>query len=187
MMDELRIRRASCDLGCTLAIFLSMVGTATLVAGDDEPTVDGPPASASQEAYETVMMRGRVVWLAEALARRYGIETDADATEANVAIETPDGVIWPIVKDFRGRGFFLDERLRDVEMELLVRRFAGSPVVQIVRTYTMDGQDRYLLDYWCDICAIPMYELKACECCQGATRLRERLVVDGEPTDQERE
>ena len=72
------------------------------------------------------------------------------------------------------------------ELELLVRRYDGSPVVQVIRVYTRRADGRYELDYWCDICSIPMYELKPCECCQGETRLRERKVdtagnvLDGE-------
>ena len=31
---------------------------------------------------------------------------------------------------------------------------------------------RQYFDYWCDICSIPMYEIKRCECCQGPIRMR---------------
>ena len=37
-----------------------------------------------------------------------------------------------------------------------------------------DPAFRLELDYWCDICAIAMYELKECECCQGPIELRRR-------------
>ena len=49
-------------------------------------------------------------------------------------------------------------------------------MVQVVRVYVLKPDGKYELDYWCDICSIAMYELKPCECCQGPTRLRERLV-----------
>ena len=91
-----------------------------------------------------------------------------------------------MAKDFRGRGFCLDPRIRDLEMEQLVRKYEGSPVVQVIRVYTIKPEGRFELDYWCDICSIPMYELKACECCQGETRLRERKVdADGNVLDGE--
>ena len=116
------------------------------------------------------------MWMGEALKRRFGIESDADAAETQAAIETVDGELFPIVKDIRGRGFWIDPRLRALDYELVVRRFEHSPAVQIVRVYTIKQGHKYELDYWCDICAIPMYELKDCECCQGPTRLREREV-----------
>lgn len=126
--------------------------------------------------YTTESLRGRVVWMADALKDRFGIQTDEDAAEALVALEEPDGPLHPIVKDQRGRCFYTDERLRDIDVELFVRRYQGSPMLQVVRIYTIKSGDKYELDYWCDVCSIPMYERKPCECCQGPTRLRERLV-----------
>jgi hypothetical protein len=126
--------------------------------------------------HSTQSLRGKVVWTTEALKRLHGIEADADAAHRSVSLETADGQLYPIVKDARGRGFLLDERLRNREMELFVRRYDGSPFVQVIRVYTLKEGQKYELDYWCDICAIAMYELKVCECCQGPIRIRERLV-----------
>lgn len=168
---------------------LVVFGGPFLVQSADEGPPDSstpPPADAAagpeqarpnKPRYDTLALRGRVVWLAEALKRRFGIETDRDAAEWQVALETPGGEIYPIAKDNRGRGFMIDPRLRDADMELLVRRYQGSPVVQVIRIYTFKGEDKFELDYWCDVCAIQMFELKKCECCQGPTRIRERKVV----------
>ncbi|MBX3413862.1 MAG: hypothetical protein KF708_14320 [Pirellulales bacterium] len=156
--------------------------TASLLA-DDAPSASDTEPSAK---FKTVTLRGQIVWLAEALERRFGIATDEDAAHAAVALETTDGELVPLAKDVRGRGFHLDPRLRGLDLELLVRRYDGSPVVQVIRVYTRRPDGRYELDYWCDICSIPMYELKPCECCQGESRLRERKVdaagnvLDGE-------
>ena len=136
---------------------------------------------AAAQAYTTESLRGRIVWMAEALKRRFGIESDLDAAETVIALETGDGRLYQIVKDARGRGFWLDPRLRGIDVELVVRRYEGSPAVQIVRWYKLRDGRKYELDYWCDICAIPMYELKSCDCCQGETRLRERLPEESAP------
>jgi len=125
---------------------------------------------------ETVTLRGRAVWLDQAVERRVGVPSDQDAHQQQVALETPDGELIPLVKDGRGRGFWKDPRLRDRDLELLVRRWPGLPLAQVIEVYSLHDDQRFLLDYWCDICAIPMYELKACECCQGEIRLRERPV-----------
>ena len=93
-----------------------------------------------------------------------------------VALETRDGRLIPIVDDIRGRSFRADVRLRDRDTELLVRRYEGAPVVQVIRIYQFDKGKKYELDYWCDICAIVMFELKACDCCQGDIELRRREV-----------
>ncbi|HVU87218.1 MAG TPA: hypothetical protein VHD36_07850 [Pirellulales bacterium] len=132
------------------------------------------PAASKDFTVET--LHGRLVWLGEALARLYKIESDADAAETSIVLETTDGRLVPLVKDFRSRGFWLDPRLRGIDVEMEVRRFDKSPAVQVVRWYAIRQGRKYELDYWCDICAIPMYELKTCDCCQGEIRLRERPV-----------
>lgn len=144
------------------------------------------PASSSAEP-TTATIKGKVVWLSDTLRKLYGIETDRDAAHDIVAVQTDDGILLPVVRDARGRGFWLDERLRNQEFEFYVRRFPKSPMVQIIRLYTLRPEGKYELDYWCDICAIPMYELKACECCQGPSRLRERRVPPGSETGAEGE
>ena len=133
-----------------------------------------PPKS--DRPYTTESISGKVVWLADAIKRRFKVKTDDDVAHAVAALETAEGDLWPILKDTRGRAFYTDERLRGIDVELLVRRYQGSPMVQVVRIYTLKPDGKYELDYWCDVCSIAMYELKACECCQGLTRLRERLV-----------
>lgn len=150
--------------------FLAFLAVSTLVAADD-----AKPAKAGK-AYTTESLTGKVVWLDEALKERFGIKTDDDAARTIVALESSDGQFHPIFKDARGRAFHSDERLRDIDLELLVRRYPGSPMVQVVRVYALKDDGKYELDYWCDVCSIAMYELKPCECCQGPTRLRERLV-----------
>ena len=130
--------------------------------------------SGDEPKHQTVTLRGRIVWLAEALEKRYGIESVPEAKERMLALQTADGQIHPIVEDVRGRSFRLDERLRKPEVELVVRRFDGSPAVQVIRIYEIAKDGKYELDYWCEICSIAMFELKACDCCQGDIDLRRR-------------
>ena len=122
-------------------------------------------------------LRGKVVFLGEALQRRAGVATVVEARERTLAIETKSGELIPLIEDPRGRAFRSDERLRKMEVELLVRRYGLTPAVQIIRVFEIaaDGA-RYEIDYWCDVCSIVMYELKDCECCQGPIELRRTKV-----------
>ena len=125
-------------------------------------------------------LRGRVVWMADELAERYGIATVAEARERVLALKTADGRLYPMMEDVRGRSFRRDKRLREMDLELLVRRYAGSPMVQVIRVYEVRRDDEiFLIDYWCDVCAIVMFEQGPCACCQDDNRLRKRLVEDG--------
>jgi hypothetical protein len=63
-----------------------------------------------------------------------------------------------------------------MEVELLVRRHAGSPVVQIIRVFEITKDGRFEIDYWCQVCAIAMFEQKDCECCQEPNELRRRKI-----------
>jgi hypothetical protein len=119
-------------------------------------------------------IRGRVVYLAEALEERTGAATVEEAKERILALQTKSGELIPLWEDVRGRAFRRDERLRKMEVELLVRRYTGSPVVQVIRVFEVAKDGLYEVDYWCEICAIAMYELKECECCQGPIELRKR-------------
>jgi hypothetical protein len=135
-----------------------------------------PARESAQASYETITLRGRVVWMAEALDRLFGIRSVPEAKERLLAIETPDGRLHPIVADIRGRSFRRDPRLR-VDGEFLVRRYEGSPMVQVIRIYEISEQGKFELDYWCEICAIAMFELKPCDCCQGSIELRRRKAA----------
>lgn len=150
---------------------------------DDKPASDKPAtagasksAPADERKYTTETLRGKVVWLSDALERQFGVRTEADAAHSAVVLETAEGRLVPIVPDTRGWAFTVDERLRDVELELRVRRYERSSYVQVIRVLRREQGDLFEIDYWCDICAIPMFILKPCECCQGQTRLREQKL-----------
>lgn len=124
--------------------------------------------------FTTETLRGRVVFLAEALEKKYGVKSVTEAKEAALALQDDAGKLHPLVEDVRGRAFRVDKRLRDIKVEVLVRRYQDSPAVQIVGVYELAKDGRYEIDYWCSVCAIAMYELKQCECCQGDIELRKR-------------
>jgi hypothetical protein len=121
-------------------------------------------------------LRGRVVWLSETLERKYGVKEVPEAAERVLVLETASGELHPLVEDIRGRGFRRDPRLRNIDVELLVREHPGAGFVQVIRVFQLKDGDKYELDYWCEICSIAMFELKECECCQGPIELRARKV-----------
>src|SRR5437773_3759357 len=89
----------------------------------DEPSKD----------YRTETLRGRVVFLAEAFEKRTGVRAVPEARERILALQLADGTLVPILEDTRGRAFRRDERLRDMTVELDVRRYRTSPAVQVIR------------------------------------------------------
>ena len=132
----------------------------------------------------TELIRGRVVWLADALKNEFDITTVPEAAEASLAFFTEQGKLLPIVENLRGRAFRKDARLRDKELELSVRIYEKHPYVQVVTVYEVDEDQKYEMDYWCDVCAIVMYETGPCACCQDANRPRKRVVKNGITQDE---
>lgn len=135
----------------------------------------GSAARGDEASGENVTVRGRVVWTAEALNRRFGANTVPEARHYGLALETPAGELYTLVEDVRGRAFRRDKRLREFrDVELYARKYPGSQIIQVIRAFTYRQEKRWEIDYWCEICAIAMYELKACDCCQGPIELRLR-------------
>ena len=140
----------------------------------DDAGKDDRSAGEEEEEPVKAIVSGKVVALSEALKLR-GIKSYAEDIKGQVVLVTRSGEIVPIVPDWRGRAFYQDERLRDRPVDLVVNRRKGVPWMQVLSIYLFDENEvRSIMDYWCDICAIPMYEIKECECCQGPTRLRLR-------------
>ena len=147
----------------------------------DEPATDAEATQSQADAdgeksFEPELLRGKVVWLATALKSEFGISTVPEVAENSLAILTKQGQLVPIVENLRGRAFRTDERLREMELEIMARRHQRQPFIQVLRLYQVKGDQRYEIDYWCDVCAIVMYETGPCACCQDDNRLRKRLV-----------
>lgn len=152
-------------------------------ASESKKVTDAGPSAAKgtgegedqhDEAVFKAVVSGKVVPLGDALKQR-GIKSYAEEIKGQVVLLTRTGELIPIVPDWRGRAFYQDERLRNRPVDLVINRRKGVPWVQVISIYTFDEKGvRNITDYWCDICAIPMYEIKECECCQGPTRLRFR-------------
>lgn len=130
--------------------------------------------AAGQAEYVTQSIRGRVEWMSVALKRRLGVTVVPEAKERLLTLETTDGQLLPILEDARGRSFRIDKRLREMDVELLVRRYKQSPMLQVIRIYEFEKDKKVIVDYWCDVCAIVMFELGPCDCCQDTNRLRKR-------------
>lgn len=161
-------------LVCVAFLAWPQLATRQAAAADEGGTRTSPTPSATD--HQTFSLRGRVVWAADALRQVHGVQTVPESHERVLVVQTDDGQLYPLVEDVRGRGIRRDERLRNTPCELLVRKHAGSPFVQVIRFFALREDGKYELDYWCDICAIATFEIKPCDCCQGPVELRAQRV-----------
>jgi len=153
---------------CRLQSLVAIAGALCLVS-----LVEGEDKS---ESFKTETIRGKVVFLAEVMQDKAGVTAVPEARERVLALRTKEGVLVPLFEDVRTRAFRRDDRLRDMEVELVVRHYAISPLVQVIRVFEIAKDGKYEIDYWCEICSIAMFEKKDCECCQGEVELRRRKV-----------
>jgi hypothetical protein len=131
----------------------------------------GSSAAEGADGPDQQLFSGKVLRLGDALRQRK-IPFTAEM-EDQVVLETPQGALIPILADWRGRAFYQDERLRNRSVDLVGLRRAGIPYLQVLTIFAVDETGRHeYVDYWCDVCAIPMYEIKPCDCCQAEIRLR---------------
>jgi hypothetical protein len=166
-----RPRIGSLIASTRLPLAAALLSFALPFAHSDDPK--SPAAEKIENAPEPTreLFTGKVVLATDALKRK-GL-TAAEEMKGQVVLETPDGELIPILADWRGRAFYQDERLREREVELLGYRRKGVPYLQALMVFTFNkAGEREYTDYWCDVCSIPMYEIKPCECCQGEIRLR---------------
>jgi hypothetical protein len=156
-------RQSLVELAATTVIVLFV---SQALPAEDSPT------------YKTETLRGRAVFLAEAFEKQTGIAAVPEARERVLAIQTADGTLVPLLEDARGRAFRNDERLRKMDLELVVRRYQTSPAVQILRVLEVTKDGRFEIDYWCHTCAISLVENRDCDCCQEPVVLRRQKVND---------
>jgi hypothetical protein len=134
---------------------------------------DGDEQETGKESeFSVELLPGQVGWQAEFLESKFGISTVPEVSTNVLALYTDDGRLLPLVENSRGRAFRKDERLRGVPMEILARVYHKQPFIQILRVYQIIDGQRFEVDYWCDVCAIVMYETGPCSCCQDHNRLR---------------
>ncbi len=147
-----------------LLLIAASLAAVMMAADEPKPETAGKPLKQ--------LFRGEVVRVSDAL-KQLGVKAYPEELQNQVALLTPDRELLPILPDWRGRAFFQDERLRDRRVELIGYQKSGVPYLQVLTIFTFDEDGRrQITDYWCDICSIPMYEIKPCDCCQQPIRLR---------------
>lgn len=160
------------------ASLFAIVGAFIWCFGEEPLRTPSPQSKRSDSATEAKdqdtpkeLFSGKVVLLQEVLKRR-GVKS-FEEFKTQVVLETDGGELIPIVPDWRGRAFFQDERLRNRRVDLIGSRHKAAPYLQVLMIFVFDEKGtRQYMDYWCDICSIPMYEIKPCDCCQADIRLR---------------
>ncbi len=123
-------------------------------------------------APEPITVHARALWLAEILKERK-IPSDNEHSTAQIVLVEADGSIAPILRDEASRALFVDDRVRNRDLEVQARKFRGLPYLQVVLFRVRDSGGRWRIpEYYCDICTISVRYPQVCPCCQGDMEFR---------------
>jgi hypothetical protein len=126
-----------------------------------------------ESAPETVTVCGKVLTLSAALASRgLAVKIDPEPIAKQVALVSDQGDVIPLLSDEASRALFLDERLRNCRTQLVGKRFAGVPYLQVISFKVEREGQLQTPEYFCEVCAIRVRYPQICPCCQGPMVLR---------------
>ncbi len=134
------------------------------------------PAFAAEDP-EPIRLQAKAMWLSDALKSRK-IPADLEMTTLQVVLVEPGGAIRPILRDEASRALFLDERLRNRDLEVQARRYPGLPYLQVVSFRVRHEGKWRTPEYYCDICTISVRYPQVCPCCQGDMEFRMKPEAD---------
>ena len=129
------------------------------------------------EGPQSVTLRVKALWLADAL-KTLKVTADEEMTANQLVVVAADGNLTPVLRDEASRALFLDERLRDRDLEVQARKLPGLPYLQVV-LFRIRHEGRWRIpEYYCDICTISVRYDQACPCCQGSMDYRMKPEAD---------
>jgi hypothetical protein len=134
----------------------------------------------AQEAalpFKPVVLRGRVVNLADVMQQKY--QATLDAQRAVIyCLKTAEGKFYPFLPADLAAAIYEDERFRQRELQVTARTFAELPFIEIIKLQSVKWGRVFDLYYFCEVCNITTHKPGACECCQDPVVFTETPVKE---------
>jgi hypothetical protein len=134
-------------------------------------------AELAQAPVQTVEIRGKLVCLPEYFHRAHGTELGAEH-EHIWGFRATDGQVYTLLRTKFSESLFIDPELREQDLLLKGRVFAGSHVLEVTRTWSIREGVVHDLFYYCTVCSIESVSAGPCACCQGTVERRETPLSD---------
>lgn len=125
---------------------------------------------------KTVTVEGKLVAVADVLAKRYGVRMDADAAATLHAIERKDGTLFPLLKNVGSNMLFNEKRLLGQVMRIEGRQYREVQMLDVISFHVVKAGKLFEVYYWCDTCVIKVYRSGRCPCCPTEVIYRETPV-----------
>jgi hypothetical protein len=114
-----------------------------------------------------------VICLTEDLQKTYQLTPDCDARGHVYSLKTPQGKIYPFLPLDTAAAIWMDERVRQRDLQITVRTFPNSDFIEVIKLKSWLNGRLHNLYYFCDICYISSHKPGPCECCQDPFQFRE--------------
>lgn len=128
------------------------------------------PESAVQGSREEIRIRGRIVCLS---ASGPAVpERDCSPSPGDFALRTQGGKLYRFRASDAKTEMFLDTRVRERELEVVVW-LEPPDQVEIIKVYSVRDGKLHDVYYYCEVCLITAYGGGPCWCCQEEFEFRE--------------
>jgi hypothetical protein len=122
---------------------------------------------------KTSSLRGRVVCLTEELNKLHQVLTDCENRGHAYSLKTIDGKFHPFLPTDSAAAVWLDERLRQRDLQVTARIFPQTTLIEVIKFQSWRDGKLHDLYYFCDVCMITTHKPGPCDCCQDPVVFRE--------------
>ncbi|HEX4947815.1 MAG TPA: hypothetical protein VFZ34_14180 [Blastocatellia bacterium] len=134
-------------------------------------------AQESEAAIKPVVLRGRVVNLADVMQQKYQA-TLVPERAVLYCLKTAEGKFYTFLPTDLAAAIYDDERFRQRELQVTARTFADFPFIEIIKLQSVKWGRVFDLYYFCNVCNIKIHKPGPCECCQDPVVFTEEPVKD---------
>jgi hypothetical protein len=130
-------------------------------------------AQETEPQFKPVVLRGRVVNLADVMQQKY----QATLERAIIyCLKTSDNKFYPFLPTDLAAAIYDDERFRQRELQVTARTFPDFPFIEIIKLQSVKWGRVFDLYYFCNVCNIQIHKPGPCECCQDPVVFTEEPV-----------
>ena len=131
----------------------------------------------SEAQFKPVVLRGRVVNLAEVMLQKYQA-TLVNERAVLYCLKTADNKFYPFLPTDMAAAIYDDERFRQRELQVTARSFTDFPFIEVIKLQSIKWGRVFDLYYFCNVCNISTHKPGPCECCQDPVVFTEELVKE---------
>ena len=130
-------------------------------------------AQEQAEPFKPVVLRGRIVNLAEIMQAQAKLEPERGTI---YCLKTTAGKLFPILPTDLAAAIYEDERFRQRELQITGRTFVEVPFLEVIKLQSIKWGRVFDMTFYCRVCEIRTHKGGPCPCCQDPLEFSEEPV-----------